>query len=95
MPAIVTIIHDRFGETLAHKAGCAHLNRANLRHEHGYDITADTRDDVIFEAWGASGVATDDFGVAEADADPAGYRAYTLERYADQVQFAPCLKVLK
>lgn len=88
----ITIIHDNHGDTIAHRAGCAHLNRGKYRGLHAYDITADTVDDITFEVWGASLVATDDYP-GDHLADPDAYRAHTIDHYTGCVSLAPCVKL--
>lgn len=91
----VEVAEDRHGELVAHKAGCAHLRRMGVR---GWTFEAATRDDVVYEMWGASGPATDDY-----PGDLTGwpnnptpeFRAYTIREYTSCTPMAPCLKHLR
>ncbi len=95
MTTTVTLIRNRDGDIDAHAAGCADLKKTSkydrFEQAHVWSIEAETRDDVTFEVWGASGVASDD---CPAPWDSAEYRQFTLDNYSGQVRFPACLKTL-
>jgi len=86
----IVIARTHGGDLHAHLAGCSDLRKRNrYQSDDGYPwtVSATSVDDVTFEAWGASGVASDD---CDAAWDSPEYRAYTLANYDGQVRCFPC-----
>jgi len=98
MTTTVTIITGTDGEPHVHAAGCADLRKRHYHGEHGWNVDVDSLDDVTYELWGASGVATDDYvdgkTCFDADATPdelAAFRAYTIAEYSTCHRVFPCV----